>query len=188
MLSVNDGATNQSRGESEVPFPQNREITWRCRHIVEWPRLSLWADDALLGESWARCFMQKHGRLIPWNAPRGIHLDGLSPYTANLCPIRCGGQRVIQECTLVHATILHKECGVCNRFLLDPTAEPPEPRPEGASRLSLVRQFDRKEKMKPIHRTLRPSSYGRAPMKLWPVINAKSPNDHQSGGFDAALW
>jgi hypothetical protein len=53
-----------------------------------------------------------------------VHLDGESPYAANLCPIPCGGA---VSHTRLRTTILHSEGRDCKRYLNGLTASPGKP-------------------------------------------------------------
>src|ERR1017187_4742620 len=85
-------------------------------------------------------------------------LSGIGTYPANVCPIQCGGAASRSR---PRRTILHNESGEGKRFLcqLGGTL-----RMSGQTRLlgrSEASQLERKEEMKPIHRTLSASSNGR---------------------------
>src|ERR1700674_1108408 len=84
-----------------------------------------------------------------------IHVDDLSPYTANLCPIRCGGA---VSHTRLRATILYSEGRDCKRYFGEPDRQPREPAQMARQGSRWVRQFERKEETRPIHWTLSVSS------------------------------
>ena len=79
-----------------------------------------------------------------------IHLDVMSPYAANLCPIRWGGA---MSHTRLRMTILYSEDGDSKNYFGEPDRQPREPVQTALQGLDGVRQFERKEEMRPIHRT-----------------------------------
>src|SRR5260370_23434464 len=84
-----------------------------------------------------------------------IQVDDLSPYAANLCPIPCGGA---VSHTRLRTTILHSEGRDCKRYFERPDGEPWEAAQTALQGSRWVRQFERKEEMRPINWTFSVSS------------------------------
>src|SRR5260370_26784950 len=71
-----------------------------------------------------RRFQARLSRRSVWRSvPSGIQVDGLSPYAANLCPIRWGGA---MSHTRLRMTILYSEDGDSKDYFGEPARQPRE--------------------------------------------------------------